>query len=636
MRSRPANWPAKGVQLSAIGNPQVQVAGQSAVLPVNVAVSATVHGYARLADVTSRPAYDAIRQPFLILSDFAIQPGFSGGPLVFSASNFCERFELAGMVEGGDPTGSNLSWAVPVEALLAAIREAKFGPLDQPQPPRRFPDTLKYAVTEPFLELVAWSPRIDDDPAPPVPTLRLTQGEATPLAITLRLANPTTQLVPTLSGGADLEILHSAPIEKLSSGPGLFQFQWQVRPRGAAEPSGQPRPLTIHFYSEQGRTGLQLPLRYVIAPPPQAVVTDLLESCYFVADPQQPIVCPEVPAQALAGLNHQLLARESEWQERLDEANRRQERYVHQILARESEWQERLDEANRWQERYVRFTEEIARLGVDEATLGHLQELLAAGAFAKVRERIDGLRQQMHAQLARIEYLEGQSYLLESLNYAAALPHLRRATELQPADLDYAWAYADALDEHFRYRAAVAIYQEILTWEHLEPDEQARVANQLGNTQQGLEDYRNAVALYDRAIDLMETLRQQLGERWPPGMANDLAMAFYNRAFLHWRREKADAALADFERSRQLALATASQTGSFRSLDNYLDAALAGLYVRTTIQPETASAAAQAAKTHVAELTKRYPTDRWPPGLQAKLQELLALCATVLEQDANP
>jgi len=135
------------------------------------------------------------------------------------------------------------------------------------------------------------------------------------------------------------------------------------------------------------------------------------------------------------------------------------------------------------------------------------------------------------------------------------------------------------------------------------------------------------------AIERRETLRETLGESWPPGMANDLAKAYWNRALLHRALDQPNAALADIQKSSELALATAMKTGSFEALDLYLDGAMQALALRSQVSPSEVLTATEAIETAITGLMERHPADHWPPRLQAGLQLLLDLCQELLKQD---
>jgi tetratricopeptide (TPR) repeat protein len=72
------------------------------------------------------------------------------------------------------------------------------------------------------------------------------------------------------------------------------------------------------------------------------------------------------------------------------------------------------------------------------------------------------------------------------------------------------------------------------------------------------EAYRNqwalveAIADFNRAIDLGEGLRGQLGEAWSAPLQNDLAMAYSNRGLAHRNQGALEAAVQDYERAIRL------------------------------------------------------------------------------------
>jgi Trypsin-like peptidase domain len=78
----------------------------------------------------------------LLISTTEIRAGYSGGP-VFASSNVFrldpDQYYLAGMVQGGDPKGLHIAWAICSEALMKAIEMPRqfrlpVSPADLPEP----------------------------------------------------------------------------------------------------------------------------------------------------------------------------------------------------------------------------------------------------------------------------------------------------------------------------------------------------------------------------------------------------------------------------------------------------------------------------------------------------------------------
>ncbi|WP_133513205.1 tetratricopeptide repeat protein [Candidatus Thiosymbion oneisti] len=148
-----------------------------------------------------------------------------------------------------------------------------------------------------------------------------------------------------------------------------------------------------------------------------------------------------------------------------------------------------------------------------------------------------------------------------------------------------------------------------------------------GNALQGQQDYAGAVATYDAAIALMERLRTALGERWSPRMQNDLSTSYYNRALLHSIRADLAAAAADLERAVDLGRQVAMATGSPAAIDRFLDAAYLLLLLLLLEHQTDVSLADRAARLleQLDALGARWPPSHWPAGLRPNLERVRTL-----------
>ena len=131
---------AAGAPVATIGSPNVRILGKERTF-WNLAVHSTLTAYSKRGDVLDRLFHSlAPEQEILLLESLQVTSGFSGGPIVYSASNFHEDdSQLAGMVQGGDPTQNGLwCWAVPAFAVFNAVQDYSSGRMGLTFPPERW------------------------------------------------------------------------------------------------------------------------------------------------------------------------------------------------------------------------------------------------------------------------------------------------------------------------------------------------------------------------------------------------------------------------------------------------------------------------------------------------------------------
>jgi hypothetical protein len=264
---RPARFPAPDSAVAVSGNPRLRVLGHDRPL-ANVAVAATVLRYAPAERVLGRHAPPGAAAELLVLSDYAVAPGFSGGPVAWSASNFCRDAELAGVLQGGDPSRAERpSWAIPAAALRQAIAGEDAAPFPPARwPPPVFPQSVPaFAAERPFLELVDWWPRPKGDPETQPPALALPDGESVELAVVVRLGGATGRLVPRLNAQDWLHVVASPPVWDPGEDP-LQRLAWRVRAGHDAWRAAGREGVTIRFLGENGPTDFSVELAATVVP----------------------------------------------------------------------------------------------------------------------------------------------------------------------------------------------------------------------------------------------------------------------------------------------------------------------------------------------------------------------------------
>ncbi|HWZ96860.1 MAG TPA: serine protease [Candidatus Dormibacteraeota bacterium] len=246
-----------GARVVAVGNPALKILEQE-ITPLNYIAEATVSEYSelgkRLISLARNPQLSNISLVFL--ENLEVTYGFSGGPVLFSKSQFKnDDVELVGMVEGGDPSsGSVHSWAIPVDVISSALRQTpsykSFPPTTWPA--TQFPDTAFSRSSSPFITILQVTPWSTSSNIGSVP---LQVDETGNLSITFRAAGKYQQLFAILHVPDAVEIQKAPSIERVNDS-GLFSFIWTVKPSSGAKGG----PATIEFTTEKREVSFTLPL----------------------------------------------------------------------------------------------------------------------------------------------------------------------------------------------------------------------------------------------------------------------------------------------------------------------------------------------------------------------------------------
>jgi HEAT repeat protein len=301
-----------GRHVIAVGNPRLSLLNNQ-ITPLNYIAGGTVSEYSELGKRMPHFVDDAVmsKVPLLFLEGVQVTHGFSGGPILFSQTQFLQDdAELVGMVEGGDSGHGNIhSWAVPASAILGGLTDTSAYKTFPPATwdPIRLSETTFASVDSPFvtiLQVVPWNTAGDNNSIP----LQINKPNA--VSITFRAAGSYSQLAASLRAPDGVQIL-SAPGVAHVNESGLLQFTWSLKPSMDAKDG----VASIDFLTEGGQYSFRLPLNIrMIDEAPKFDVGVLSErdivpgiagdSDDFEKEPVQykfdrvggiPIISPEVP-----------------------------------------------------------------------------------------------------------------------------------------------------------------------------------------------------------------------------------------------------------------------------------------------------------------------------------------------------
>jgi hypothetical protein len=269
LKTGPQNY--NGTHVDAVGNPHLTILDQD-LTPLNYVAGATVSEYSELGKrfISFANNTQLSKVLLLFLENLQVTHGFSGGPVLFSRSQFKDDdVELVGMVEGGDVSnGAIHSWAIPVDAIFGAVTNAgSFSAF----PPANWPAQLlsdnSFSRTErSFITILQVTPWTATNPTHTVP---LQVSEDDDLSVTLRAAGDYKELAAILHPPPGVEILKSPGILRVNQS-GLFSFIWKVKPSADSKDGAA----TIEFTTESGAFSFRLPLNIQIVNEPSSRLAD--------------------------------------------------------------------------------------------------------------------------------------------------------------------------------------------------------------------------------------------------------------------------------------------------------------------------------------------------------------------------
>jgi HEAT repeat protein len=264
-----------GARVIAIGNPSLRFLHRD-ITPVNYIAGCTVSEYSELGKrlVVFRNDPEMSKVNLLFLEGLQVTHGFSGGPVLFSASQFqLDDAELVGMVEGGDSGNGNLhSWAVPSDEIIAALvdRSAykQYPPSDWSR--IKLSDTTFSRQDQPFITLLQVIPWNTADKNGTVP---LQVDKPTTMSITFRTAGAYHQLAASLHAPDGVRILNAPGVTEVDNA-GLLNFSWTLQPSRQAVDEAA----TIDFATDAGQYSFRLPLNFrIVDESPKFDITTLAE-----------------------------------------------------------------------------------------------------------------------------------------------------------------------------------------------------------------------------------------------------------------------------------------------------------------------------------------------------------------------
>jgi hypothetical protein len=183
---------------------------------------------------------DVAEQDILLLNDFTITYGFSGGPL-FAKGDPSQA--LLGIVQGGDASTGKIAWATPADSIAAALTNlGNATPLSIPLgastawPERGFQNSVYSAATSP--------PRFRVDDYTPNP-LTFHRGQRTDVELRVLVSShpndPHTEFVIDPLDVPDVE--HVSGLDPQPLGEGFFNFRFGFVPAASFD---RPR-VTLPF-----------------------------------------------------------------------------------------------------------------------------------------------------------------------------------------------------------------------------------------------------------------------------------------------------------------------------------------------------------------------------------------------------
>lgn len=122
------------------------------------------------------------------------------------------------------------------------------------------------------------------------------------------------------------------------------------------------------------------------------------------------------------------------------------------------ELEEKIQEANQWVEKY----NELLASAADDP---ELQELIRRGDLDEAGRILDARiesKEDVVGAAAADNFMRATIFELQ-IRRLDALPHYEKAYRYRPENIEYAFAYATALQRQKRFRQSEAIYEEVLT-----------------------------------------------------------------------------------------------------------------------------------------------------------------------------
>ena len=224
---------------------------------------------------------------------------------------------------------------------------------------------------------------------------------------------------------------------------------------------------------------------------------------------------PSIPYAARAKLEAYL-------NEQLRTSNNQND-YIDRLRKEAADWEKR------FREQEANLREALALMPNDEL-LKAAQQALQQGDLeqaAQLREQhFQQTEEKVVAKLAAEAYQVGKAFQ-PAFKPLQALPYLEKAHRYQPADMDYGFAYAVALQDQNQRQPAEAVYQDLLKTARADtgkPENMATLLNNLANLV-GDDPHRRGEAekYYQEAMDIYHALAKDKLKRYLPNVADTLS-----------------------------------------------------------------------------------------------------------------
>jgi tetratricopeptide (TPR) repeat protein len=135
------------------------------------------------------------------------------------------------------------------------------------------------------------------------------------------------------------------------------------------------------------------------------------------------------------------------------------ERRLNELLDKKDlELQEKIREAEDWTRKYHDLSQRLAEAGKGDELARQAEALLKDGKLEEAGDLIDRLIKSGEERIASYHCDRAQIFALQ-FKHIEALPHYEKAYRYRPSNLEYAHAYATALQHQNRHAEAEPIYQ---------------------------------------------------------------------------------------------------------------------------------------------------------------------------------
>jgi Tetratricopeptide repeat len=218
------------------------------------------------------------------------------------------------------------------------------------------------------------------------------------------------------------------------------------------------------------------------------------------------------------------------------------ERRLNELLDKKDlELQEKIREAEEWTRKYHELSQRLAEAGKDSELARQAEALLKEGKLEEVGALLDRLIESSEERIASYHCDRAQIFALQ-FKPIEALLHYEKAYRYRPSNLEYAHAYAAALQHQNRHAEAKPIYQANL-----------KALRELAETTPSTYLPGLATTLNDLAVLYLQTQRfkeagdalqeglpiyRQMAQANPPAYLPKVAMILDSLAFLYSQTQR--------------------------------------------------------------------------------------------------